>query len=174
MHDVLAHIVDSARTTRLGFVRRMIAARMDFDRDNATGVTREKREDPRDTLAALETVLTRTSTPPASLATRLAEVFLHGEDIRRPLGIGRTYPPALVAEALEYQVRTSSAMGGGKESAKGWRMVASDTLFEHGKGPEIRGAAVSLLLAVSGRPVTSDELTGPGAADFLAVSGAQR
>ena len=168
IHDVVAHIVDTARTTRLGFVRRMLAVRFDFDRDNAEGVVRERAASPRDTLAALEDVLTRTTTPPAPLATRLVEMFVHGEDIRLPLGISRTYPPALVAEALAYQVATSRNMGGGKERASAWRLVASDTEFEHGTGPEVRGEAISLLLAVSGRPVGPDELLGPGATDFLA------
>ena len=46
VHDVLAHLVDSALATRLGFVRRMIAARFDFDADNEIGIRRERRADP--------------------------------------------------------------------------------------------------------------------------------
>ncbi|MEO7848895.1 MAG: maleylpyruvate isomerase family mycothiol-dependent enzyme [Arachnia sp.] len=168
IHDVVAHIVDTAKTTRLGFVRRMLAVRFDFDRDNAEGVARERAASPQDTLAALEEVLTRSTTPPAPLATRLVEMFVHGEDIRRPLGISRTYPPALVAEALAYQVATGTNMGGGKELARGWRLVASDTEFVYGTGPEVRGEAISLLLAVSGRPVGPDELTGAGSQHFVA------
>lgn len=173
VHDVLAHVIDSAKTTRLGFIRRMIAARMDFDRDNAVGVEREKTGDPEQTLSQLGAVLTRTSGPPASQATRLVEAFVHGEDIRRPLGISRDYPPAEVATALGYQVRTTTAMGGGKEIAAGWRLVATDTPFEHGEGPEVRGPAISLLLAVSGRPVADHELSGPGAPAFLEARAAR-
>ncbi|MCT9869923.1 maleylpyruvate isomerase family mycothiol-dependent enzyme [Paenarthrobacter aurescens] len=167
VHDVLAHIIDSAKTTRLNFMRRMIASRMDFDRDNAVGVEREKTGDPAKTLVQLESVLSRTSGPPAGLATRLVEAFVHGEDIRRPLGLHRDYPADHVATAIDYQVRTTTKMGGGKEIAAGWRLVATDTPFEHGDGPAVEGAAISLLLAVSGRPVAESELTGPGAAAFL-------
>lgn len=167
VHDVLAHVIDTAKTTRLGFIRRLVAARMDFDRDNAMGVEREKAGNPQQTLARLRAVLSRTSGPPAGLATRLVEAFVHGEDIRRPLGISRTYPPAHVATALGYQVRTTAAMGGGKEIAQGWRLVATDTAFEHGDGPAVEGPAIALLLAVSGRPVADHELSGPGASVFL-------
>ncbi|RMB61914.1 hypothetical protein [Tessaracoccus antarcticus] len=59
-------------------------------------------------------------------------------------------------------------MGGGKEMARGWHLVASDTEFEHGTGPEVHGEAISLLLAVSGRAVGPDKLSGPGATGFLA------
>lgn len=168
VHDVLAHLVDTAKVTRWGFVRRMAAARFDFDRDNAVGVARERATDPARTLAELRAVLERTSGAPAAPETRLVEVFVHGEDIRRPLGISRAYPTAHVVTALRYQMRTTVKMGGGKERARGWRLVASDADVGRGAGPEVRGSAVALLLAVSGRPVGVDELTGPGAATFTA------
>ena len=163
VHDVLAHLVDSAKTTRLGFIRRMFAAGFDFDQDNAVGLVGERCADPALTLAGFRKVIPRTSTPPAALSTRLVEAFVHGEDIRRPLGIRSDYPTAHVATALEYQVRTSTKWGGGKERAAGVRLVATDTGFEHGSGDLVRGPAISLLLAVSGRPVGADELSGDGA-----------
>lgn len=168
VHDVVAHLVESAKCTRLGFLRDMIAARFDFDRQNANGLAREKREDPRDTLAALSAAATNTATPPAPLPTRLVEVFVHGEDIRRPLGLSRAYPAAHVATALAFQVKTAVGMGGGRERAKGWRLTATDTPYATGEGAEVRGTAIALLLAVSGRPTAAGELSGAGAEAFLA------
>lgn len=170
VHDVLAHLVDTAKTSRLGFLGRMVAAGFNFDRANTAGIARERATNPEDTLNEFLTVRTYTSTPPASLATRLVEAFVHGEDIRRPLKIGGTYPPTRVAEALRYQIKTSVKIGGGRETARGWRLVADDTSFEHGDGPEVRGSAISLLLAISGRPVETRELTGPGASTLLAAT----
>ncbi|RAX47962.1 hypothetical protein DQ353_17795 [Arthrobacter sp. AQ5-05] len=167
VHDVLAHLVDTARTTRLGFVRRMFAAGFDFDKVSAVGLAGERCADPQQTLAGDRRVLTRTSTPPAALPTRLMEAFVHGEDIRRPLGIRSDYPAAHVATALEYQVRTSTKIGGGKELAAGFRLVASDTRFEHGTGEMVSGPVPSLLPAVSGRPLGVGELSGPGAGAFV-------
>lgn len=167
VHDVLAHLVDTAKTSRLGFVGRMIAAGFDFDRDNAAGVGRERRQTPQETLRALESLIASTKTPPAPLTTRLVEAFVHGEDIRRPLGIRRDYPPVPVAKALAFQLGSSVKFGGGRERARGWRLVASDTDFVVGAGPEVHGPAMVLLLVVSGRPVNATELSGPGAATFL-------
>lgn len=166
VHQVLAHLLDSAKTTRLGFVARLAAARFDFDRDNATGVTRERADDPATTLDAFRSVALRTSTPPAPRATRLVEIFVHGEDIRRPLDIRRDYPIRPVITALRHQLATTVKMGGGRERARGWRLVASDAEFTEGAGPEVRGPAVALLLAISGRQVDPTELTGPGVAAF--------
>ncbi|MER7605677.1 maleylpyruvate isomerase family mycothiol-dependent enzyme [Nocardioides sp. NPDC127503] len=164
VHDVLAHMIDVATTTRMGFVRRMIAARGDFDLDNQAGVDRERAEDPAETLAAFRRVAGRTATPPAPLATRLVEEFAHGEDIRRPLGLQRDYPVEHVATALGYLAKTSQKWGGGKERAERVRLVATDADTVIGTGPEVRGTAIALVLALSGRPVASGELTGPGAA----------
>ncbi|WP_341361104.1 maleylpyruvate isomerase family mycothiol-dependent enzyme [Georgenia sp. M64] len=163
VHDVLAHLVNDARTTRLGFVRDLIAAGLDFDKVNARGVARARSEDPGCTLADFRTVSGRTTSAPAPPATRLVEAFVHGEDIRRPLGIRRHYPPVHVADALRYQARTSVRVGGGKERAERLRMVATDTDLRLGAGDEVHGTAIALLLAVSGRPVGPHELTGPGA-----------
>ncbi|SDL35739.1 TIGR03083 family protein [Nocardioides sp. YR527] len=168
VHDVLAHMVDVSTTTRLGFVRRMIAARGDFDRDNQTGVDRERAEDPAETLAAYRQVAGLTATPPAPLATRLVEEFAHGEDIRRPLGLRRDYPVEHVVTALGYLAKTSLKWGGGKERAQRVRLVATDADTVIGSGPEVRGTAITIVLALSGRQVGPDELTGPGATAMVA------
>ncbi len=152
VHDVVAHLVDSAKTTRLGFARRLLAARFDFDLDNARGIERERRDDPQETLRALADATELTCTPPANLATRLVEAIVHGEDVRRPLGISADYPTAAVLVALEYQLRTGVSMGGGKERAQAVRLVAEDAGASWGAGDEVRGSALDLLLTVSGRP----------------------
>lgn len=170
VHDVVAHLIDSAQSTRWGFIRRLIAARFDFDRDNALGVARERRESPAETLAAFNRIITATNTPPAAPATRLVEAVVHGEDIRRPLGIHRDYPVDHVLPALQYQLKTSVSMGGGRDRARDLRLVAVDADAAWGSGPEVRGTALALLLAVSGRPVESQELSGPGASALIQAS----
>jgi uncharacterized protein (TIGR03083 family) len=163
VHDVVAHLVDTAKTTRWTFARDMVAVRFDFDRQNALGITRERRDDPLETLAELRAVVTGTSTPPAPLATRLVEAFVHGEDIRRAVGRSGDYPVEQVALALKHQLRTSVKVGGGRELANGLRLIASDTPVDSGTGPQVHGTALALLLAVSGRPLEPDEITGVGA-----------
>lgn len=162
VHDMLAHLIASASTTRLGFLRQMVASRFDFDRANAVGVERHRSNEPRETLEAFRAVADRTDSPPASLATRLVEAYVHGEDIRRPLGIPAHYPTEHVVTALSYMARTGASLGGGRERVSGLRLSPSDFDGHIGEGPEVKGRAISLLLATSGRPVHPGELTGAG------------
>ena len=162
VHDVAAHLVDNARTTRLGIVAAMVRARFDFDRQNDAGVAREKGVTPAETLDRLRAVVGRRTTPPAPLDSRLVEEVVHGDDLRRPLGVHRDYPTGTVERVLAHQLRTSVGLGGGKQRAAGLRLVATDTDWSHGEGPEVRGPLVSLLMVVSGRAGPLDDLTGPG------------
>ena len=162
VHDVAAHLVDNARTTRLGIVAAMVRARFDFDRQNDAGVAREKGATPAETLDRLRAVVGRRTTPPAPLDSRLVEEVVHGDDVRRPLGMHRAYPTETVERALAHQLRTSVGLGGGKQRAAGLRLVATDADWSHGEGPEARGPLVSLLMVVSGRAAALEDLTGPG------------
>ncbi|MER6910355.1 maleylpyruvate isomerase family mycothiol-dependent enzyme [Streptomyces sp. NPDC000594] len=162
VHDVVAHLIDTARTTRLGFVAGMVRARFDFDRQNARGVERERGASAQETLERLRRVAPRTSTPPAPLDSRLVEEVVHGEDIRRPLGLVRSYPQEAVVRALRSQTRTSASFGGARELMDRVRLTATDAGLSLGSGPEAAGTALALLLAVSGRRLAPGELEGPG------------
>ena len=165
VHDVVAHIVDSALTTRLGFVLDMArAARFDFDRQNADGVERARGTTPRQTLERLRRAAPRTSTPPAPIDTRIVEAVVHGEDIRRAVGLTRSYPQDAVVRSLRQQARTSESFGGAKELVGRIRLEATDLDLSTGEGPEVSGPALALLLVISGRRTALNELHGPGVA----------
>ena len=169
VHDVVAHLVDTARTTRLGFVVGLARARFDFDRQNARGVERHRGASPQETLERLRRVAARRSTPPAPLDSRLVEEIVHGEDIRRPVGLTRDYPREAVVRALRLQARTPESFGGAKQLVTRFRLVAVDAGVSIGEGPEVSGTALSLLLAVTGRRVALDDLDGPGVAALAAA-----
>ncbi|WP_435201718.1 maleylpyruvate isomerase family mycothiol-dependent enzyme [Janibacter sp. GS2] len=162
VHDVAAHLVDNAMATPFGVVRAMVRARFDFDRQNEQGMRRQRGATPRETLQRLRDVAARTSGPPAPVDSRLVEEVLHGEDIRRPLGLVRHYDPEAVGRALHYQARTSSALGGGRQLAEKAAWRATDIDLSFGTGPEVAGPALSLLMVVSGRRVALADLAGPG------------
>nr|WP_185992532.1 maleylpyruvate isomerase family mycothiol-dependent enzyme [Janibacter cremeus] len=164
VHDVAAHLVDNARATPVGVIWAMVRAGFDFDRQNERGMKRERGDTPGETLDRLARVVGRTSGPPAPLDSRLVEEVLHGEDIRRPLGIHHDYLPEAVLRSLRYQARTSSAMGGGKDVARRVGLRATDADFSTRDGPEVAGPALSLLMVISGRTVAVEDLRGPGLA----------
>ncbi|MFJ4343361.1 maleylpyruvate isomerase family mycothiol-dependent enzyme [Streptomyces sp. NPDC088915] len=162
VHDVAAHLVDNARTTRLGFLTGLARAGFDFERQNAAGVERERGTTPEETLRRLRRVASRTSAPPGPLDSRLVEEIVHGEDIRGPLGLAHAYPQEAVMRALRLQTRTPTAFGGARELLTRIRLTTTDTGFTAGTGPSVTGPALCLLLAVSGRRTALADLTGPG------------
>lgn len=171
IHDVLAHLVDTARTGQFSFIRDLVAARMDFNRANETGIAREKRQDPRDTINALREAAGLMRTPPVNLATRVVEAVVHGEDIRRPLGITGRYPEPAVVQALIYQLRTSVFFGGGRERAAGLRLVDRRTGAAWGQGDDVKAGLLDLLLSVSGRVIDHERFEGRGASRLAAANG---
>ena len=167
VHQVLAHLVSAAKMTPPKFLTQFAAARFQFDTFAGNQVARESAGGPEATLAAFRAAQSRTSAPPGPKDTWLGEALVHGEDIRRPLGIPHAYPMAAVARALTFYSR-SNAIIGGKTRVAGLTLRATDTDLSVGDGPLVEGPAMSLLLAATGRTSALDELEGPGVATLRA------
>lgn len=161
VHQVLAHLLSAAKMTPPKFLVRIAAARFKFDDFAAKQVALESAGGPAATLAAVRAVETRESAPPGPKETWLGEAFVHGEDIRRPLGIRRAYPLPEVVRVIGLYARSNTIIGG-KSRVAGLTLRASDIDYSIGSGPVVEGPAISLLLAASGRKSALDELSGPG------------
>ncbi|MFJ2618119.1 maleylpyruvate isomerase family mycothiol-dependent enzyme [Glutamicibacter sp. NPDC087344] len=164
VHDVAAHLVDNALTTPLGFLRRLVAARLDFDRLNQRGVDALRAMDPEQLLRRLRQVAGRRTGPPAAPASRLVEEIVHGEDIRRAAGLRRDYPHRALELALGYQAHTAQEFGGARQLAQRVQLVSADGGFRLGLGPELRGPRLELLLQLTGRRARPGSLSGAGLA----------
>ena len=163
VHQVLAHLLSAAKMTPLRFFARFARAGFTFDRFAAEQVAIEGAGGPTATLAAFRAAQPRRTAPPGPKDTWLGEALVHGEDIRRPLGIAHSYPLPFVTRALAFYAH-SNAIIGGRDRVAGLTLKAGDIDFSVGRGPLVEGPAVSLMLAATGRPAALDELTGPGVA----------
>jgi uncharacterized protein (TIGR03083 family) len=161
VHQVLAHLLSAAKMTPPKFFIRMAAARFRFNDFAAKQVAAESAGGPSATLAAFRAVETRETAPPGPKETWLGEAFVHGEDIRRPLGIAHAYPLPEVGRAIGLYARSNLIIGG-KTRVAGLTLKATDTDYSVGSGPLVEGPAISLLLAASGRKSALDDLSGPG------------
>jgi hypothetical protein len=91
----------------------------------------------------------------------LGEIVVHGEDIRRPLGLTHSSPEsALLAVADTW--KNSNLLIGAKRRISGLRLRATDTEWTHGDGPEVLGPLQSLVLAMTGRKGSHIDLGGEG------------
>jgi hypothetical protein len=115
---------------------------------------------PAATLAAFPAAQLRETAPPGPKETWLGEAFVHGEDIRRPLGIPRAYPLAEVARVMGFYAKQRDYRR--QDTCGRLTLRASDTDFSVGSGRLVEGPAISLLLAASGRKSALEDLSGPG------------
>ena len=161
VHQVLAHLLSAAKMTPPKFFVNFGAAGFNFDKFAAKQVAIESKNGPAATLAAFRAAQLRTNAPPGPKDTWLGEAFVHGEDIRRPLGIPHAYPLPWVARAVTFYSK-SNAIIGGRTRVAGLTLKATDTALTIGSGDVVEGPVMSLLLAASGRKSALDELSGPG------------
>ncbi len=151
VRDVLAHMTATAKLTPAGFLAGFVGSGLRFDAMTAKGVARETAGTPADTLAEFRAQQLATVHPPGPLVAMVGEAIVHGEDIRRPLGITHAYPMAAVFELI-----------GAKKRIAGLRLQASDAEWSSGSGPVVSGPALSLLLAMTGRRVALEDCSGQG------------
>jgi uncharacterized protein (TIGR03083 family) len=161
VHDVLAHVVSTARMTPVSFLAKMAGSGFRFSAFAEKGVADGSVGGPEATLAAFRAVQNATTAPPGPKDSWLGETIVHGEDIRRPLGITHAYPIAAVTRTLDFY-SGSNVLIGTKKRIEGVTLKATDTDWSHGSGPLVEGPALSLLMAATGRKAPLDDLTGPG------------
>jgi uncharacterized protein (TIGR03083 family) len=161
VHDVLAHMVATAKETPPRFFAGLAGSRFSFARFTAKRIAAEKAGGPAATLAAFRAVETSTAAPPGPPTSWLGEALVHAEDIRRPLGIAHDYPIASVTAVTGFYAG-SNILIGGKRRVQGLTLRATDTDWSHGSGPLVEGPALALLLATTGREAALADLTGPG------------
>jgi uncharacterized protein (TIGR03083 family) len=161
VHDVLAHMVATAKETPPAFLLGMIRSGFRISRMTEKRITEERAGGPAATLAAFRAVETSRSAPPGPTTSWLGEALVHAEDIRRPLGIRHDYPSPAVTAVTEFYAG-SNLLIGGKRRVTGVTLKATDTDWSHGSGPAVEGPAVALMLATTGRTAALADLRGPG------------
>ncbi len=92
----------------------------------------------------------------------LLETFTHHQDVRRPLGAGERDVPSERLAAAASTAATSHAGTGAKQRARGLRLEATDIDWSHGEGPVVTGSAEAIVMALMGRSVALEDLSGDG------------
>ncbi|MEE4022492.1 maleylpyruvate isomerase family mycothiol-dependent enzyme [Gordonia sp. PKS22-38] len=163
VRDVVAHLVGYLDRSQWSYPGAMLRQRFSLHGLNADDVAAATGIGSESLLAQV-----RLGTPPngvgAVLGGRitLVECMIHREDIAAPLGIERSVPPERLCVSLDF-VRIAPLIRGAW-TTRGVRLVATDLDWSAGRGPEVRGPAMSLLLAMARRPHALTTLSGPGVA----------
>jgi uncharacterized protein (TIGR03083 family) len=163
VRDVVAHALSYDELNPRDLLARVVKGRFLLNRINAAGVTDYSRRSPDELLDLLNAHLEPRGLP-AAFGGRIAllDGLIHHQDIRRALGRPRDIPPERLAAALRFALLAPPI--GAPWRARRLRLVATDLDWTAGRGPEVRGPAEAILMAVAGRRSPLGELEGPGQA----------
>ncbi|WP_280232529.1 maleylpyruvate isomerase family mycothiol-dependent enzyme [Nocardia cyriacigeorgica] len=162
VEEVVAHLTAAASIGRLRWLRSVLGARFDFDLHNARRLAEHRGATPAETLHRFRAVITSTTAASGHTAAWLGEVVVHGQDIRRPLGLTRTPSLEATTEVARFFASRDFTVSG-HSAIRGLRLEASDGPFTAGAGELVRGTTLALTMAMAGRAAYAEELTGPGA-----------
>jgi uncharacterized protein (TIGR03083 family) len=161
VQDATGHILAAAEQTPVNFYKELISAGFKFDVFTDRAAKRLGQIGPDELVRRLQSRTTTTNHPPAPVMAMLGEIIVHGEDVRRPLGLQHRAPEAaLIAVADNY--KKSNLLIGAKRRIAGLKLRATDSDWVHGDGPEVSGPMISLIMVMTGRSGVDNDLTGEG------------
>lgn len=170
VHEVAGHLAVPFLVPTRQFALGMVRARGSFHRANdrfARAVGTRPAVELAETLRSHAN--SRFAPPGHGPSAPLTDLLVHGQDIRRPLGLIRELDPERLRIALG--LLTSRRAWNGfvpRGRLVGLHLRATDLDWSAGTGAEVAGPAEALLLAVAGRRVALAELSGAGVAALTA------
>jgi uncharacterized protein (TIGR03083 family) len=171
VRDVLGHLVATMTGSLLGLLRDVVRARGSLDRANAE-MARRKAARP---VAELTAVLRDRAdehglAPGVGPMGQLADGCLHLRDCARPLGLADDVGLEDWRRVLDWLPNGVPGLVPRKRVAS-LALRATDQDWTWGSGAEVSGSSEALALAVAGREVALDDLTGPGVGTLRARLG---
>ncbi len=153
-------------TSKPTFVMAMLKTRGNFDKANlalTAGTVGRHGDNLPDLLRG--NAESRFAPPVLGPRAPLTDVLVHGQDIRRPLGITRTFLPERQRAVLDLLTSRMARRAFGDQPT-GIRWQTTDLDWSHGEGPVVEGPAEAIMLTLTGRRAALGELSGEGAAQL--------
>lgn len=157
VRDVVAHLLYEA-TPPARYVAEIVRSGGSMDRLNELYIRRGATKTTDELLAAFATIDGQGLGARVAPRNVLADLVIHHQDIRRPLGRPRTVPTERLLTLLRHPdpfLRPGPRM-------RGLRFAATDVDWEHGSGPSVTGPGEAIFMAIAGRAVALAELRGAG------------
>ena len=163
VRDVVGHLVEGANKISMGSMMGALARNgFNLNKMLAAGAIEVGQRSPEDLSKAMrEAVSLRNSPPMTKPEDTLSDTVIHTQDIRRALGDPGSVPQDRLIVALDRMKNTGTILGIKKRIA-GLKLVATDTDWTTGEGPEVSGTGEALLMAMCGRKTAIADLTGEG------------
>ncbi|MCF0092403.1 maleylpyruvate isomerase family mycothiol-dependent enzyme [Micromonospora sp. MH99] len=166
VRQVAAHLVAPFAARRRWFLPIILRSRFNLHTANAQLAEMVARR-PAGQISALlrENAETPFRAPRVGYVGQLTDLQVHGQDIRRPLGLPHDLRPDRLATSLDFLVhRRAIGFFVPRGLTDGLRFEATDIGWASGRGRAVQGAAEAVMLALTGRPAVLGELSGDGVA----------
>lgn len=161
VREVLAHLTVSGAVSAPQWFAGVLRARFDFDQQVVDRLREHLGDSPAHTLQLFRGTIGSRTSPPLPRMALLGEMVVHGEDIRRPLGMIRSHPARTLETVFRYYAGTDQVVVA-KKRIRGLRLECVDTGVSVGQGDRVRGSTLALIMAMTGRSAYCSELSGAG------------
>jgi len=161
--EVAGHLLSAVEPPPTGLFAMMLRSGLNLHRANAR-LARLMAERPADELAdSLRRNAENPFRPPiVGWPGQLTDLQVHGQDMRRPLGLPHGLQPDRLRISLDFLVGGRAIGFTSRRRLAGLRFEGTDLDWAWGTGPVLSGPAEALILAMTGRPVALAELDGDG------------
>ncbi|GAB0106837.1 maleylpyruvate isomerase family mycothiol-dependent enzyme [Nocardia sp. JMUB6875] len=157
VRDVVAHLLHDSMPTAT-YLGDGVKARGSLDRLNAAQIRRARSWSTEELLSRVEASANTGLGAKLMPRLSLADLVIHHQDIRRPLGRVREIPEDRLLAVLH----NPDPFAGAPQRMRGLKLVASDVDWQHGEGPEVRGPGEAIALSLAGRAAALTDLHGDG------------
>lgn len=165
VRDVAAHLVPRERSMARLLVKLAVSYRLDFARFAFDMAKQDPTPGPLLARELREEKDSRFVPPGMGPIAPLTDLVVHGQDVRRPLGIDHRITPDRARPILDFLVSPKATRGFVRKShVTGITWRCTDLEWSSGSGPLVQGPAADIILALLGREVAYKELAGDGVA----------
>ncbi len=165
VQEVAGHLLAAVVGTPREYLTMAVRSGFRLHVANARLATRTAERPAADLAAGLRANAANPFRPPiVGAAGQLTDLQVHGQDMRRPLGLPHGLRLERLRESLTFLVGGRAVGFAPKRRLAGLRFEATDLDWAYGTGPVLAGPAEALMMAMTGRAIVVGELDGPGVA----------
>lgn len=164
VRQVAAHLVTPFTVAGPRFLIGIVTSGFNFDKANDRIARAEAEKPVAELIETLRANAEHRFTPPTlGPEAPLTDVIVHGQDMRRALGISHAFEEAPLVCSLGF-VQNGARGFVPRSRVAGLRFEAADIDWSSGPtdGETITGTGEAVLLAITGRAAALDDLDGPG------------
>jgi uncharacterized protein (TIGR03083 family) len=163
VRQVAGHLVAAVAGRPSQLLGAVVTSGFRLHRANAKVATRMARQSPADLAAELRRHAESKFEPPVvGFPGQLTDLQVHGQDMRRPLGLPSGLELDRLRVSLDFLTGGRAIGFTPRRRLTGLRLEATDLSWSWGAGEMLAGPAEALMMAMTGRRVALPDLDGPG------------